>query len=286
MTETLPKHRASRAGFRAHLTKLLEKAATLMDKEMPSKVELVSLKNILEQLARKRDILKDLDERITALLEEPDEIEKEAFDTEDIQDSIDETSSQISSFLDVVSTVPLNTMGKSPLHDENTSEQVASGSHHHQPSLPETSTPQVNGLSGLPLKPQGTTNEISQVSPQVIQDTSQVQPPQQNLPMPTLDSAPHLSSNQTTSHHNHSSRLPKLNLPTFSGNPLRWFTFWDSFEAAVHSNTSLRGVQKFTYLKVQLMGDALRAVTGFPLTNSNYEQAVTLLREHFGQPNK
>ena len=124
------------------------------------------------------------------------------------------------------------------------------------------------------------------VSPQVIQDTSQVQPPQQNLPMPTLDSAPHLSSNQTTSHHNHSSRLPKLNLPTFSGNPLRWFTFWDSFEAAVHSNTSLRGVQKFTYLKVQLMGDALRAVTGFPLTNSNYEQAVTLLREHFGQPNK
>ena len=292
MTETLPKHRASRVGFRAHLTKLLEKAATLMDKEMPSAAELVSLKNILEQLARKRDILKDLDEKIATLLEEPDEIEKEAFDTEDIQDSIDKTSSQISSFLDVVSskktisTVPLNTTGKSPLHHENTSEQVASGSHDLQPPPPETSSPQVNGLSGLPLEPQGTTNEISQVSPQVIQDTSQVQPPQQNLPVPTLNSAPHLSSNQTTSHHNHSSRLPKLNLPTFSGNPLRWFTFWDSFEAAVHSNTSLRGVQKFTYLKVQLMGDALRAVTGFPLTNSNYEQAVTLLREHFGQPNK
>ena len=292
MTETLPKHRASRAGFRAHLTKLLEKAATLMDKEMPSAVELVSLKNILEQLARKRDILKDLDEKIAALLKEPDEIEKEAFDTEDIQDSIDETSSQISSFLDVVSskktisTVPLNTMGKSPLHDENTSEQVASGSHDHQPPPPKTSSPQVNGLSGLPLKPKGTTNEISQVSPQVIQDASQVRPPHQNLPVPTLNSALHLSSNQTTSHHNHSSHLPKLNLPTFSGNPLHWFTFWDSFEAAVHSNTSLGGVQKFTYLKAQLMGDPLRALTRFPLTNSNYEQAVTLLREHFGQPNK
>ena len=291
MTESLPKHRASRAGFRAHLTKLLEKASTLMDKEMPSEVELVSLKNILEQLARKKDIFKDLDERIAALLEEPDEIENEAFETEDIQDSIDETSSQISSFLDVVSskktlsTVPLNTTGKSPLHHENPSEQVASGSHDHQPPPPETSSPQVNGLSGLPLEPQGTTNEIS-VSPQVIQDTSQVQPPQQNLPVPTLNSAPHLSGNQTTSPHNHSSRLPKLNLPTFSGNPLHWFTFWDSFEAAVHSNTSLGGVQKFTYLKAQLMGDALRAVTGFPLTNSNYEQAVTLLRERFGQPNK
>ena len=245
MTEALPKHRASRAGFRAHLTKLLEKAATLMDKEMPSEVELVSLKNTLEQLSRKRDRLKDLDEGIAALLEEPDEIEKEAFETEDIQDSIDETSSQISSFLAIVSskktlsTVPLIATGKSlSLPHENTSEEVASGS---QPTPPETSTPHVNGQSGLPLEPQGAANEISQVSPQVIQDSLHVQPPQQNLPVPTLNSAPHNNSS-----HNHSSRLPKLNLPTFSGNPLRWFTFWDSFEAAVHSNTSLGGVQKFT----------------------------------------
>ena len=264
-----------------------------MDKEMPSEVELVSLKNTLEQLARKRDKLKDLDERIAALLEEPDEIEKEAFETEDIQDSIDETSSQISSFLDMVSykktlsTVPLNTAGKSPpLPHGDTLEEVASGSHEHPPPPLETSTPQVNGQSGLPLEPQGATSEISQVSPQVIQVSSHVEPPQQNVPVPTLSSTPHLPSNQTTSHHNNSSRLPKLNLPTFSGNPLGWFTFWDSFEAAVHSNTSLGGVQKFTYLKAQLMGDALRAVTGFPLTNSNYEQAVTLLRERFGQPNK
>ena len=99
--------------------------------------------------------------------------------------------------------------------------------------------------------------------------------------MPTLNSAPHNNSS-----HNHSSLLPKFNLPTFSGNPLRWFTFWDSFEAAVHSNTSLGGVQKFTYLKAQLVGDALRAVTGFPLTNNNYQQAVKLLRERFVHPNK
>ena len=236
----------------------------------------------MEQLARKRDKLKDLDERIAALLEEPEEIEKEAFETEDIQDSIDETSSQISSFLDLVSfkktlsTVPLNTMGKSlPLPHESTSEEVTLGS---QPTPPETSTPQVNGQSGLLLEPQGASNEISQVSSQVIQDSSHVQPTQRNLPIPTLNSAPHNHSS-----HNYSSRLPKLNLPTFSG---RWFTFWDSFEVAIHSNTSLGGVQKFTYLKAQLMGDALRAVTGFPLTNSNYDQAVTLLRERFGQPNK
>ena len=144
-----------------------------MAKEMPPEVGLVSLKNTLEQLARKKDKVKDLDERIAALLEDPDEIEKEAFETEDIQDNIDETSSQISSFLDMVSskktlnTVPFNTTGKSLPHG-NTSEEVASGGHHQQPQPLETSAPQVNGQSGLPLEPQGASNEISQAFPQVV----------------------------------------------------------------------------------------------------------------------
>ena len=82
------------------------------------------------------------------------------------------------------------------------------------------------------------------------------------------------------------SRLPKLNLPYFSGDPLMWQTFWDSFNAAVHSNANLTGVQKFNYLRAQLQGDAARVVIGFPLTDVNYEQSVTLLRERFGQPYK
>ena len=31
-----------------------------------------------------------------------------------------------------------------------------------------------------------------------------------------------------------SSRLPKLDLPKFSGDPLGWQTFWDSFQVAIH----------------------------------------------------
>ena len=161
MTEALPKHRASRAGFRAHLTKLLEKAATLMDKEMPSEVELVSLKNTLEQLARKRDKLKDLDERIAALLEEPDEIEKESFETEDIQDSIDETSSQISSFLALVSskktlsTVPLNATGKSlPLpHEIHRKKLPREVSPHRQKPLPHKLMANRDSHSNLKVPP-------------------------------------------------------------------------------------------------------------------------------------
>ena len=54
------------------------------------------------------------------------------------------------------------------------------------------------------------------------------------------------SSVQHTRHANegyeYTTRLPKLNLPYiyiyifFSGDPLMWQTFWDSFSAAVHNN--------------------------------------------------
>ena len=82
------------------------------------------------------------------------------------------------------------------------------------------------------------------------------------------------------------SRLPKLSLPTFSGEPLSWQTFWDSFSAAVHSNYTLSGVQKFNYLRAQLQGDAARAIAGFPLTDANYTHSIDLLRERFGQSHK
>lgn len=65
---------------------------------------------------------------------------------------------------------------------------------------------------------------------------------------------PAFSGNQ--GHDNLGSRLLKLNFPTFSGNSLPWVIFWDCFEAAVHSNSSLGGVQNFSYLKAQLIGDA------------------------------
>ena len=60
-------------------------------------------------------------------------------------------------------------------------------------------------------------------------------------------------------------RLPKLTLPTFSGNPLHWLTFWDSFQAAIDLNPNLSGVQKFNYIKGQLDGDAARTIEGLPL---------------------
>lgn len=99
MAESLQKLQASRAGYRADLTQTLKKSTKIMAKETPSEIDLVSLKNIVEQLARKKTILTGLDEKIAAAIEEPGELEKEIFDTEVIQEDIDEASSQISRFI-------------------------------------------------------------------------------------------------------------------------------------------------------------------------------------------
>ena len=71
-------------------------------------------------------------------------------------------------------------------------------------------------------------------------------------------------------------RLPKISLPSFSGDIM---SFWDSYESIIHSNANLTDVQKFTYLKSQLEGTAARVVEGFAMTNANYVRATDLLKE-------
>ena len=43
--------------------------------------------------------------------------------------------------------------------------------------------------------------------------------------------------------------LPKLELPKFDGNILKWMTFFDAFSAAVHNDENLDDIQKFQYLR-------------------------------------
>ena len=81
-------------------------------------------------------------------------------------------------------------------------------------------------------------------------------------------------------------QLPKLSLPTFSGDVLAWQAFWDSYESAIHHNTCLTDVQKFNYLKTMLEGEAARTIQGFSLTNANYSQAISLLTERYGEKHK
>ena len=77
-------------------------------------------------------------------------------------------------------------------------------------------------------------------------------------------------------------KLLKIKIAKFSCVPKAWQSFWDSFSAAVHSNTAIHDVDKFNYLKGLLESPALSAITGLTLTDSNYEVAVDLLKQRFG----
>ena len=60
-----------------------------------------------------------------------------------------------------------------------------------------------------------------------------------------------------------SMKLPKFEIPKYSGDPMLWQTFWDLFRAAVHNKKHLSNVEKFSYLLSFLEDEALNVAKGY-----------------------
>ncbi|XP_060575739.1 uncharacterized protein LOC132733143 [Ruditapes philippinarum] len=88
--------------------------------------------------------------------------------------------------------------------------------------------------------------------------------------------------NQKENHEVCSVKLPKLDLISFSGDKMKWASFWDAFECTIHNNDKLSCIDKFNYLMTKLYGEARRAVSGLSLSNENYTLAIGILKERFG----
>ena len=80
-------------------------------------------------------------------------------------------------------------------------------------------------------------------------------------------------------------KLPRLELPKFSGELTQWQSFWDLFVAMVDDST-LPAISKFTYLQSVLEGEAKSVIQGLSLTAVNYTVACKLLKERFGKPER
>ena len=76
-------------------------------------------------------------------------------------------------------------------------------------------------------------------------------------------------------------KLPKLDLPVFKGDITEWTTFWDMYESAVHSNSNLPSVQKFTYLRTLLSHSAKDSIAGLTLSDANYDEAIKVVSSEF-----
>uniref|UniRef100_A0A7M5WXV2 DUF1758 domain-containing protein n=1 Tax=Clytia hemisphaerica TaxID=252671 RepID=A0A7M5WXV2_9CNID len=78
------------------------------------------------------------------------------------------------------------------------------------------------------------------------------------------------------------SRLPKIELPTFKGDPLKWQGFWDQFKISIHENERINDIDRFNFLKKYLAGEALDSIKGLTLNSDNYKEAIEILCERYG----
>ena len=170
----------------------------------------------------------------------------------------------------VVSTIPLN-----PLLTSATSVLVSSFSYPgvsyvHGSGLPIPVSTTFDQYEPLPtftdvplLPPMSTLNLGASGPPNPAR--AHVVPPRKGLSLTGVIPTPAAVDQCNQAQQFAVSRLPKLTLPTFSGNILDWLTFWDSFQAAIHLNPNLSGIQKFNYLKAHLQGMQQEQLKGFLL---------------------
>lgn len=80
-------------------------------------------------------------------------------------------------------------------------------------------------------------------------------------------------------------KLPRLELPKYSGELTEWQSFWDRFEALV-DQSELPDISKFSYLQSVLQGEARSVIQGLALSSANYKVACDLLKKRFGRPER
>ena len=101
-------------------------------------------------------------------------------------------------------------------------------------------------------------------------------------PSQPSEPSPVSTSSQATGSTSHSTKLPKLVLKKFSGDPKTWQEWWESFKVAVHEN-GISDIEKFNHLRSLVEGAAYAMLARLSLTGENYKTAIDLLQERFAQ---
>ncbi|XP_064087333.1 uncharacterized protein LOC135201986 [Macrobrachium nipponense] len=81
-------------------------------------------------------------------------------------------------------------------------------------------------------------------------------------------------------------RLPEVKINSFDGRVEEWQTWWDSFRSLVHDRKDMDKVLKMTQLRSCLKGKALLVVSGFQVTDQDYDDAIAALQDRFPNPEK
>ena len=218
MSTELERLKSKRKGHRGVVSRLINEATPILEGESNEKVA-NHLKTISSKLEEKLQLLQTFDESLMALIDVKD-IEEDIMESDLIADKIEQVRSEIENFLgtlvDKTSTTAMPTTVQPPEHVPT--------EHMKRPTTPIVDSKAAD--HSTPLK----TSETLESS--VLSKAS------------ASDSSIRIAGVKP--------KLPKLQLPEFTGDITRFKTFWDSFNSAIHMNTELSPIDKFNYLKALL----------------------------------
>jgi len=76
-------------------------------------------------------------------------------------------------------------------------------------------------------------------------------------------------------------KLPRVNLPTFSGPFKEWTPFRNMFRSMIDQNPALPHIQKMQYLISALKGEARDVIGSLEVSEENYVEAWEMLKERY-----
>lgn len=76
-------------------------------------------------------------------------------------------------------------------------------------------------------------------------------------------------------------KLPKIDLPVFTGSYEDWYSYQDTFDKLIHINSSLTDIEKFHYLRSSLKDKAAEVIRSIEITTDNYQEAWSTIKERF-----
>lgn len=81
-------------------------------------------------------------------------------------------------------------------------------------------------------------------------------------------------------------RLPTIQISTFTGKYSEYTPFMNLFRAIIHNDKSIDNVQKLYYLRSFLNNEPLDLIKNLPLTMHSYEEALKLLNDRYNHTSK
>ena len=298
--ENIERLRAKRGGYRGVCTKLVREAIELLDS---TEVDIERCEVIAEQLENRMKILDEINEEIISICEVAD-IEREIEDAAAVKDRILNTKRKIetakkSKIIQEIAGDVNDFVTPSP----NPTPQVEHSPNTVEPTIATASNTTTNNDANTNAINTNTntintnTNTINTSTNTIDTSTNTIDTNTNaiNTNTNTIDTntnADNTNTNDLTNFNGSTSttpasttlpKLPKLQLPKFSGKITEWSAFWDLYNSTIHSNESMSKVNKFNYLCSFLEGSAARSIKGLTLTSANYDSAIEILKNRFGR---